>query len=119
MKFGIIIFTALFFQILEAKAEGLPSCYAELNNEFNEVIAKQEWTEDLYIGSIEGASQVVLISTSLGENQIMSLWVREKTSSRPNGLFSFVDLSSGRKQYSRFYKADGYSVGVTCQWTEK
>ncbi|MGE0632075.1 MAG: hypothetical protein AB7O96_06685 [Pseudobdellovibrionaceae bacterium] len=119
MKIGVIIVAAFCLQAFEVRAQDLPFCQAELNNEFNEVIAKNEWREDLFIGAIEGATQTVLISTSVGNDKIMSLWVREKTPSRPNGLFSFVDLSSGRKQYSRFYMADGFSVGVTCQLTEK
>lgn len=100
-----------------AEEEGLPFCTAELNDPFSfTVVAKTEWREDFFIGEIEGATQTVLITTSLGYDQIMSLWVREKRQSNQAGMFSFVDLSSGKPQYLRFYMADGYSVGVTCQW---
>lgn len=101
---------------VHAEELGLPLCKAELNDPVNTLVNKTEWRQDLYLGSIGGATQTVLISTSLGNDKIMSLWVREKREENQAGMFSFVDLSSGRDQYMRFYMADGYSVGVTCRW---
>lgn len=92
-----------------------PFCKAELNDELNNPLAKLEWQENLFMGSMRTPSQTILITTSAGNEKIMSLWVREKKD-KPNGMFSFVDLSSKREQYLRFYMSDGYSVGVTCRW---
>jgi hypothetical protein len=114
-----IIFALFLYSQIAAAAinqEGLPSCRAELNDENNMLIQKIEWREKLFMGSIEGATRPVLITTSLGDHQIMSLWVREKTNTEPYGLFSFVDLSSGREQYLRFYMSNRFSVGVTFVW---
>ena len=96
---------------------GLPKCQAEVRDDVNATVSTLEWRQDLFIGAIEGASQTILISTSLGNDKIMSLWVREKKDSHPNGMFSFVDLSSGREQYFRFYMADRFSVLVKCIWS--
>ncbi len=102
-----------------AEAGEFPHCRAEMNNEVNEVLATTEWEEDVYIGSIsDGANPAVLISTSAGNEKIMSLWVRDKSERYPNGMFSFVDLSNGKDQYLRFYMANGLSVGVTCRWAD-
>ncbi len=68
------------------------------------------------MGHLEGASVPVLITTSVGNNKIMSLWVREKREQSQAGMFSFVDLSSGTEQFLKFYMADGYAVAVTCIW---
>ncbi len=109
-------FFALLFS-LPAFAGEFPTCRAEMNDAVNNVVAREEWEKDMYVGSIsDGVNPAVLISTSAGDNKIMSLWVREKTGGNPNGMFSFVDLSSGREQYLRFYMASGMSVGVTCSW---
>ena len=112
----LIAFLFISTNVVASDKGGLPKCKAELNDEFNQLISKSEWKENLYLGSLTGASQAVLISTSLGNDQIMSLWVREKQEKKQVGMFSFVDLSSGKDQYLRFYMADGYSVGVTCKW---
>lgn len=109
---------ALLFSPLALAGE-FPHCRAEMNDAVNTVVARSEWEQDLYIGSIsDGVGPAVLISTSAGDNKVMSLWVREKAEGNPNGMFSFVDLSSGREQYLRFYMASGMSVGVTCAWAE-
>ena len=96
--------------------KGIPNCRAELNDSVNTPLSKISWKKDFFQGEINGASSPVLITTSLGNNQIMSLWVREKKIKDFAGMFSFVDLSSGREQYMRFYMSDQYSVGVHCQW---
>jgi hypothetical protein len=107
----------LFFLSSSAFAnEGLPHCKASLHDSVNQTVNSKEWQESLYLGSLGGATHTVLISTSLGHEQIMSLWVREKKEKDQAGMFSFVDLSSGKEQYMRFYMADGYSVSVTCRW---
>lgn len=109
-----LVFVILMFPPLSFAAE--PGCRAQLNNEVNQVITQISWNGSFYMGVMEGATYPVLITTSLGNDQIMSLWVREKRTSNQAGMFSFVDLSSGKEQYLRFYMQDGYSVGVTCQW---
>lgn len=115
-----LFFTLSAFLLFSAPAladspGGLPRCKAEVRDEVNMTVSSLEWKQDLFIGKIHGASQPILISTSVGDHQIMSLWVREDKAI-PNGMFSFVDLSSGREQYYRFYMADRFSVLVTCQW---
>lgn len=111
-------FFALLFS-LSAFAGEFPNCRAEMNDALNNVVARDEWEEDMHLGSIsDGVNPAVLISTSAGDNKVMSLWVREKAEGNPNGMFSFVDLSSGREQYLRFYMASGMSVGVTCSWRD-
>jgi hypothetical protein len=116
-----IIFLFFIFGTLASFAgenPGLPLCQAELRNDMNTTIAKTNWNQDFYMGHLEGATNAVLITTSLGNDQIMSLWVREKRQANQAGMFSFVDLSSGREQYMRFYMADGYSVLVNCKWQQ-
>ena len=102
-----------------AMAGEFPACQAELNDEMNQVLARTEWQEQVYLGSIsDGVNRPILISTSAGNDKVMSLWVREKSEGNPNGMFSFVDLSSGKEQYLRFYMANGQSVGVRCLWVD-
>lgn len=94
----------------------LPSCKAELKDENNTLVSKVEWQEDLFMGHLEGATLPMLITTSVGNDKVMSLWVREKKQKNEAGMFSFVDLSSGKEQFLKFYMSDGYAVAVTCQW---
>lgn len=94
----------------------LPSCHAELVNDFNEVVSETKWQEQLFMGHLEGATTPILITTSVGNDKIMSLWVREKKTEGQAGMFSFVDLSSGKEQFLKFYMADKYAVAVTCIW---
>jgi len=119
MKKIIILCAFFLFPTLSFSADtvGLPACAAKLIDSIGMPISSLKWKEDFFMGSISGASNTVLISTSLGYDQVMSLWVREKKESNPAGMFSFVDLSSGRSQYLNFYMADGYSVAVTCVWS--
>lgn len=116
MKFTLLFLAQLFATpAIASEQGGLPLCKAEVRDEMNQTVSSLVWREDLFIGKIEGASQPILISTSLGDNKIISLWVREPKEF-PNGMFSFVDLSTGREQYFRFYMADRSSVQVICQW---
>lgn len=94
----------------------LPSCHAQLMDEYNGVVSESKWQEDLYMGHLEGATTPILITTSVGNDKIMSLWVREKKTERQAGMFSFVDLSSGKEHFLKFYMADKYAVAVTCVW---
>lgn len=113
--FGFLVAMVVSFPVLASDKGGLPSCKAELNDDLNTPVARLDWKEDLYMGSVSTPTRGILITTSLGNNQVMSLWVRDKQN-KPNGMFSFVDLSSGKDQYLRFYMDDGYSLGVTCRW---
>lgn len=97
-----------------ALAGEIPTCRATLNDNVNSTLSELTWKQDFFTGFLKGASNPVLITTSMGDDKIMSLWVREKAE-KAAGMFSFVDLSSGREQYMRFYMADGFSVGVTCR----
>lgn len=63
------------------------------------------------------ATTSILISTSVGNDIIMSLWCVKKIKGQA-GMFLFVDLSSGKEQFLKFYMADSYSVAVTCIWKE-
>lgn len=109
----------LIFAIISTKAlsaDAFPKCHAELRDENNNLISESKWQEDLYMGHLEGATIPILITTSAGNNKIMSLWVREKKTEGQAGMFSFVDLSSGKEQFLKFYMADQFSVAVTCNW---
>ena len=113
----ITFFTCLLLLNSVAVASpSLPACHAELKDENNGLVSKIQWQEDLFMGHLEGASNPVLITTSVGNDKIMSLWVREKKEQNQAGMFSFVDLSSGKEQFLKFYMADKYAVAVTCQW---
>lgn len=97
-------------------AENLPSCHAELFDEYNTLISEVKWQEDLFMGTLLGASVPTLISTSVGNDKVMSLWVREDLEDGQAGMFSFVDLSSGKEQFLKFYMSDKFAVAVTCIW---
>lgn len=114
------LFAALLFltSTLAFADEGRPVCVAELNDEVNTPVFRVEWSEVLYMGAVRTPTRTILVSTSLGDNKVMSLWVRDKRE-KPNGMFSFLDLSTGRDQYMRFYMDDGFSLGVTCRWEER
>lgn len=99
---------------IAAEAKSLPVCRAELSDDLNNSISQIEWQQELYMGVIQGAPVPVLISASVGDQNMMSIWVREKTAD-PNGVFSFMDLSSGREMSMRFYMANRYSVEIRCQ----
>jgi len=113
MKTIIFIFS-LFGAV--AFAEPGPACKALMLDTQNTPVAKLEWKETVFIGMISGDGLGIKISTSLGNNQVMSLWIREKREPYPNGAFSFVDLSSGREQKNALYLSNGYHVEVTCRW---
>lgn len=106
----------LSFLSASAFAEAGPACKALMLDSQNTPVAKKEWKETVFIGIIEGDGIGIRISTSLGDNQIISLWIREKREPYPNGAFSFVDLSSGREQKNALYLANGYHIEVTCRW---
>ncbi len=103
------------FLFAKAALASTVSCRAELNNEVNTIVGQAQWQDPFYMGAIEGDGMAFLVTTSLGNNDIMSLWVREKKLDGKAGMFSFVDLSSGRDQYSRYYVENGFSIGVVCR----
>lgn len=116
---GIFFVLATFLfsaNVFALEPEGTPYCRADLSDTIGVVVTEMEWQQDLFMGKIAGASVPVLISTSEGDNQVMSLWVREDVAGYPNGMFSFVDLSDGREHGMRLYMRDGFSVGVKCRW---
>ena len=97
--------------------KGRAACKAEINDDVGQPLGDSAWVEETYIGHIETPGRVILISTSMGFDKQMSLWVREKTQSPyPWGMYTFMDFTSGRPQYGRFYLPNGISVGVTCEF---
>lgn len=99
-----------------AEEPGVPSCKAVVYDGVNYPIERLEWEQKIFTGSIQTPSRTVLITTSLGNKQVMSLWVREKKEGHPSGMNVFLKLSPERDQDMRFYMVDGYSVGVKCRW---
>lgn len=93
-----------------------PLCISKMFDEYNYPVAEKKWMQHVFVGMIEANGLGVKISTSLGNDQIMSLWIRDKRTPNPNGAFAFVDLSSGREQKNALYLANGYHVEVTCRW---
>ncbi|MFA6237956.1 MAG: hypothetical protein WC635_11550 [Bacteriovorax sp.] len=110
------ILTALLLSSTAFAGENLPVCHAQLFDEYNTLVSEAEWQEDLFMGTLEGASVPTLITTSVGNDKVMSLWVREEREEGQAGMFSFVDLSSGKEQFLKFYMADKFAVAVSCIW---
>ncbi len=116
-----VIFSLLLLASTFAYANdgGLPACTADVHDEKNYPVQTLNWKTDFYTDTMRTLSRTMLITTSLGLNQVMSLWVREKVSGYPTGMMVFVDLSSGKEQSHRLYMPDGYSVAVRCIWEKK
>ncbi len=103
---------------LAADVTGLPACKVQMMDEFNMPVTEIEWKDSFYSGMIIGNGLGILVTASLGSNQVMSLWVRDKKT-QPNGMFSFVDLSSGREQRHALYLANGYHIETACKWVSE
>lgn len=97
------------------EAMGLPACTVQMMDEFNMPVTKVEWKDTFFSDMMIGNGLGILVTASLGRDQVMSLWIRDKKA-QPNGMFSFVDLSSGREQRHALYLANGYHVESVCKW---
>ena len=117
--YTLFVLMAGSFPAFATETQGLPSCKVQMLDEFNMPVTEVEWKDSFYSGMIIGNGLGILVTASLGNDQVMSLWIRDKRPQHPNGMFSFVDLSSGRPQRHALYLANGYHIESTCQWTEK
>lgn len=110
---GLLIFSTSSFA---KQSAGLPACTVKMFDEFNMPISQVEWTDEFYTGMIIGNSLGILVTASLGNNQLMSLWIRDKRPQHPNGMFTFMDFASGREQRHSLYLANGYHIEASCKW---
>lgn len=94
-----------------------PSCRAQLRNEFGAPVTEVEWQEQVFIRTLEGDLHRIKISTSVGDQHVMSLWVRnELEEPKPHGFFTFVQFMPNKEEKFWFYLDTGYSVEIACHW---
>lgn len=125
MKFIILTLVQLLFSnfglalsaqpLIEHPQSEYPLCHAQLKDEVATVVAEARWQEQVFIQTLSGDQQQIKISTSVGNQNVMSLWVRNDLEQpKPHGFFTFIHFAPKQEQKFWFYLDSGYFVEITC-----